>query len=90
VVGPLPVYDTTLPVEDRRVPYWQATVAYTVPFNTTGHPVVVIPIGMSEQGLPIGAQLVARRWQDAELLVAARQLFSAAGDLRHPPGYGAP
>jgi len=90
MLAPLPVYDTTLPVDDRRVPYWQATVAYTVPFNTTGNPVVVIPIGMTEEGLPIGAQLVARRWQDAELLVAAQQLFSAAGDLRHPPGYGAP
>jgi amidase len=88
--GPLPVYDTTLPVDDRQVPYWEATVSYTVPFNATGNPVVVIPIGAGKEGLPIGAQLVARRWQDAELLVAAQQLFSAAGDLRHPPGYGAP
>jgi amidase len=88
--GPLPVYDVTLPVDDRQVSYWDATVSYTVPFNTTGNPVVVIPIGASREGLPIGAQLVARRWQDAELLVAAQQLFSAAGDLRHPPGYGAP
>jgi amidase len=90
MLGPLPVYDTTLPVDDRRVPYWAATVGYTAPFNTTGNPVVVIPIGVSKGGLPIGAQLVARRWQDAELLVAAQQLFDAAGDLRHPPGYGAP
>jgi amidase len=91
MMGPLPVYDeVTLSVDDLPVPYWDATVSYTVPFNATGNPVVVIPIGASREGLPIGAQLVARRWRDAELLVAAQQLFNAAGDFRHPPGYGAP
>jgi amidase len=90
MLGPLPRYDdTTLPVDDGQVPYCAATVRYTAPFNTTGNPVGVIPSGMSKRGLPIGAQLVARRWQDAELLVAAQQLFDAAGGFRHPPGYGA-
>jgi len=56
-------------------------------FNLTGHPVVVIPIGFTDEGIPVGIQVVGKRWRDAELLVVAQQLFEAAGEFKHPPGY---
>ncbi len=49
-------------VDNRKVPYQMANGAYTVPFNLTGHPVVVIPIGQTSYGLPIGIQIVGKRW----------------------------
>jgi amidase len=43
-------------------------------FNLTGHPVVVIPIGFTQAGLPVGVQLVGRRWHDMALLNVAEQI----------------
>jgi amidase len=61
--------------------------SYTSLFNVTGNPVVVIPVGFTESGLPVGIQVVGRRWRDAELLIVAQQLFKIAGDFRPPPEF---
>ncbi|MGF1516194.1 MAG: amidase [Nodosilinea sp.] len=75
-------------VDKRSVPYSMASGAYVVPFNLTGHPAVVIPIGRNQNGLPIGMQIVGKRWQDVELLVIAQQIDQVVGRLQPPPGYG--
>ncbi|MDJ0570053.1 MAG: amidase family protein [Pleurocapsa sp. MO_192.B19] len=54
-------------------------------FNLTGHPVVVIPIGQTKNGLPIGVQIVGKRWQDLELLAIAQKLTEVTGKLKLPP-----
>jgi amidase len=52
----------------------------TAPFNVTGHPAMSVPCGFGraesptnqpEVQLPIGLQIVGRRWEDAMLLKAA-------------------
>ena len=43
----------------------------TYPFNYTGHPAVSLPAGTTSDGLPVGLQLVARRFDDATLLAAS-------------------
>jgi amidase len=53
----------------------------------TGLPSVVIPVGLDAQGLPIGLQLIGRRWQDERLLAIAKLASEAAGGFRKPPGY---
>jgi aspartyl-tRNA(Asn)/glutamyl-tRNA(Gln) amidotransferase subunit A len=45
--------------------------SFTFPFNLTGHPAARVPAGWTEDGLPIGLQLVGRRWEDALVLRAA-------------------
>ncbi len=45
----------------------------TWPFNLTGHPSASVPAGTVE-GLPVGAQLVAPRFEDATLIGAAAAL----------------
>lgn len=45
---------------------------YTQLWDLNGWPAISVPIGLSEAGLPIGIQLVARPWQEALLLRAAR------------------
>ncbi|MEM8722498.1 MAG: amidase [Cyanobacteria bacterium P01_G01_bin.39] len=74
-------------IEGRKVPYFLANGAYTMLFNLTGHPVVVIPIGQTENGLPIGMQIVGKRWQEIELLAIAEEINQVAGNFQHPPGY---
>jgi amidase len=76
-----------LPVDDQMLPYWTATISYTCPFNLTSSPVVVIPMGESHDSLPIGVQIVGRRWDDMALLNVAEALTEIAGPFRRPPGF---
>jgi aspartyl-tRNA(Asn)/glutamyl-tRNA(Gln) amidotransferase subunit A len=50
---------------------------FTAPFNLTGLPAVSLPCGLSREGLPIGLQVVALWWAEAELLRAG-QAFTRA------------
>jgi amidase len=74
-------------VDDCSVPYSMASGAYVVPFNLTGHPVVVIPIGQTQNGLPIRMQIVGQRWREMELMAIAQELDQAIGAFQHPAGY---
>jgi amidase len=40
-------------------------------FNFTGHPAASIPAGMSDDGLPVGMQIVGRRYADGDVLAAS-------------------
>ena len=61
-------------VDGRKVPYLLANGAYTSLLSLTGNPVVVIPIGFTKDGLPIGMQIVGKRWKEMELLNIALKL----------------
>lgn len=73
-----------IPVDGAREAYGLVAGAHVVPLSLTGQPVVTLPVGRSGAGLPIGAQLVGRRWSDFELLAVARRVDEAAG------AYGVP
>lgn len=45
--------------------------AFTFPFNLTGHPAISVPAGWTDDDLPIGLQIVGRRWEDSLVLRAA-------------------
>lgn len=85
--GPYPLYDDPIMVDEEPVNYLMANGAYTTVFNLTGSPVVVIPIGYTAQGLPIGVQIVGKRWHDMELLEIAGLLDKVACAYKRPPGY---
>ena len=74
-------------IEGRKVPYFLANGGYTMLFNLTGHPVVVIPIGQNKQGLPIGLQIIGKRWKEMELLAIAKQIDRVVSGFKIPPGY---
>ncbi len=48
-----------------------AWVPFTYPFNMTGQPAASVPAGFTRDGLPIGLQIVGRRFDDAGVLRAA-------------------
>lgn len=60
--------------------------AFTFPFNLTGQPAASIPAGWTDDGLPIGLQVVGRRWDDALVLRACAALEAVAPWAdRQPP-----
>jgi aspartyl-tRNA(Asn)/glutamyl-tRNA(Gln) amidotransferase subunit A len=57
----------------------EAASVYTYPFNMTGQPAATVPCGFTKSGLPIGLQIVGRRYDDVTVLRA-----SAAFETAHP------
>jgi aspartyl-tRNA(Asn)/glutamyl-tRNA(Gln) amidotransferase subunit A len=47
-------------------------IGFTVAFNMSGQPALSIPCGFSSEGLPIGLQIVGRRFDDVGVLSVAR------------------
>jgi amidase len=85
--GPYPVYTDPVLVDGKPVKYLVANMSYTSIFNLTGNPVVVIPIAYTREGIPIGIQIVGKRWRDMELLAIAEELDKVAKAYRKPSGY---
>jgi aspartyl-tRNA(Asn)/glutamyl-tRNA(Gln) amidotransferase subunit A len=44
---------------------------FTYPFNLTGQPAASVPCGFTSEGMPVGLQIVGRRFEDALVLKAA-------------------
>jgi len=75
-----------LPVNGQEVEYGMVA-AHGVVFNYTGHPAVVMPYTRDRDGLPIGVQIVGRRWGEARLLAIAKVVSEVTGGFQRPPGY---
>ncbi len=57
---------------------WRHAAPFTVPFNLTGQPAASILCGMSDDGLPVGLQIVGPRFADHLVLRASRAFESAS------------
>jgi aspartyl-tRNA(Asn)/glutamyl-tRNA(Gln) amidotransferase subunit A len=61
-------------------------IPYTYPFNLTGQPAASVPCGFTRDGLPIGLQIVGRRFDDATVLRAAAAFERARPWANGRPG----
>jgi amidase len=68
-------------------PYNDYCWPYVAPFNASGHPALVIPLGTSKDALPIGVQLIGPYWSEPELLHIARQLAPLTRGFVAPRGF---
>ena len=79
-----PMKATPLPPADASLELWCQRafemLTNTAPFDVTGHPAMSIPCGMVD-GLPVGLQLVGRRYEESTIYRAAGA-FEQAGDWR--------
>jgi aspartyl-tRNA(Asn)/glutamyl-tRNA(Gln) amidotransferase subunit A len=53
-------------------------MAFTFPFNLTGQPAASVPCGWTREGLPVGLQIVGRRFDDVTVLRAAAAFEEAS------------
>jgi aspartyl-tRNA(Asn)/glutamyl-tRNA(Gln) amidotransferase subunit A len=73
-------FTPALPVDDP-VKYWPDGITETamngyvrlsMPANLTGLPALQVPVGFSEEGLPIGMQIIGKPFAESTLLTAGR------------------
>ena len=57
----------------------QDLIRFTIPFSFAGTPAMSLPIGWTDDGLPIGVQLVAPAFHEARLFTIAAEL-----EMTHP------
>jgi amidase len=53
-------------------------MGFTAQFNTTGQPAISLPLHMSDDGLPVGVQLVGAYGREDILIRLAAQIETAA------------
>jgi aspartyl-tRNA(Asn)/glutamyl-tRNA(Gln) amidotransferase subunit A len=84
-----PVYPTVAPkvTPDPHAP--ALLPRFTNWCNQTGVPAASVVAGLSTDGLPIGIQLVGRRFADADVLRASFAFEQAHGSCPWPPSIGA-
>ena len=64
---------------------WLRWAGFSYPFNLTGQPAASCPCGFSPDGLPIGLQIVGRRFQDLKVLQASRAFEQIRPWTQHRP-----
>jgi amidase len=74
-------------VEGKTVKYLDAW-SYCEWFNLLGFPAAVVPLGSSQEGLPIGVQIVGRPWEEEVVLAVAAKLEAERGPWQAPPLLG--
>jgi Asp-tRNA(Asn)/Glu-tRNA(Gln) amidotransferase A subunit family amidase len=52
-------------------PFFDDWVTFCLPANLTGQPAASVPMGFGVNGLPVGLQIIGRRFEDAAVLEAA-------------------
>ena len=71
-------------INGKKVPYTEALTPYNFTTTVPGHPVVVIPIGRTSKGLPVGVQIHGGPWQDRKILQIAKYLEQFTEGFQKP------
>ena len=82
--GDFKIYNKPVKVDGADVHYYIATQSYTTIFTTTDSPVVSMPVGLGESGLPINLQVVGKRFTDRRLLKVVQTLEQYADKFDYP------
>ena len=81
-----PHRERSYPVSVGSIDLLEAMTPVT-PWNLLGMPGMVIPFGMTADGLPIGVQIVGRPWDEEVIIDIAIRLEQARGTFPSPAGY---
>ncbi len=79
--------DNPTEIAGKPVPPY-AWIPFTFPFNMTGQPAASVPCGFTKDGLPVGLQIVGRRFDDATVLRASAAFERVRPWARHRPPLG--
>jgi amidase len=78
--------DRTLSVDNAEIPYAKHLVwagLATLP----GLPATAVPLDRSQNGLPVGVQIIGPKWADRTTLGVASLVEALTGGFVAPPGY---
>lgn len=82
--GNFNIYNNAIPVNNQSIHYYMATQAYTTPFTLTENPVLSMPISLSKDSLPIGVQVIGKRYSDFKLLKIGMVLDDYSEKFKYP------
>ena len=82
--GDFKIYNTPLQVDGTDIHYYVATQSYTTVFTTTNSPVVSMPIGLGQSGLPVNIQVAGKRFTDRQLLKVSKVLDNYTEKFLYP------
>ena len=77
-----PVSAVSPPAPDDTATLRSTVMPYTMPQNLTGFPSVALRAGFDPHGLPIGIQVTALPWREADALRTARALYEATPEVQ--------
>lgn len=69
--------------DGNTVPYTNY-IPYAYIINSTGHPALTVPLGLSSKGLPIGIQVVGKNFSENELLHFAKLIEPLVPSFQQP------
>lgn len=72
--------------EDGQIVNYMSYVPYAYILNATGHPGLIIPMGLNQQGLPIALQIIGPNYSEPELLHFAKLLKPLIPGFIKPQG----
>ena len=78
---------TSISHDGKVVPYGHYLFPYVACFNATGHPAMTIPLGLGEDGLPIGMQVVGSYWSEPVLIQFAKLVSEIVPAFIKPEGF---
>ena len=84
LMPPLPINGDNGRPDDPYV-WTERWFRHVYPFNMTGQPAASVPAGFTDEGLPVGLQIVGARYADAEVL-----RFASAFETHWPQGQAHP
>ena len=71
---------TAFPIEDKisdPISMYLNDI-FTVPASLAGLPAISVPVGLHSNGLPLGLQLIGRRWDEQSVFTCANVLESSS------------
>ncbi len=73
--------------KDERVAYMDYVWPYNACFNCSGNPSLNIPLGIGQNGLPVGVQIVGPYWSEPDLLKFAKHISQYTTGFVKPGWY---
>ncbi len=83
-LGNFSIYNNPIAVNKELMHYYMATQAYTTAFTLTENPVLSMPISISKDSLPIGIQVIGKRYSDFKLLKIGMVLDNYTKKFKYP------
>jgi len=73
--------------EGKEIIYSNYVWPFTGCFNASGNPAIAIPLGLNEEGLPVGVQVAGPYWSEPELIRFAKLLADLTPGFIRPEGF---